>query len=106
MSQRTTIPDLSVKQTTLPTVTAPSYPAGWPFVTPARAQELADMPYKAYLQTIEWKKRASLTKATAGNRYQLCNRSATLHTHHRTYDRCSKELPGDLIAPYDSCHST
>lgn len=78
---------------------------GWPTVTAARARELAAMPYQEYLQTIEWKMRASSTKIAAGGRCRLCNRGARLEAHHRTYERRGNELPRDLIALCDTCHA-
>lgn len=78
---------------------------GWPTVTATRARELATMPYQEYLQTIEWKMRASSTKIAAGGRCQLCNRGARLEAHHRTYERRGNERPGDLIALCDTCHA-
>jgi hypothetical protein len=74
-------------------------------VTTARARELAAIPYPEYLESPEWQARRRLALRKAGHACQVCNRSRTLHVHHRTYERRGAELAGDLIVLCDECHA-
>lgn len=63
--------------------------------------------YKSYLQSPEWKTRATAAKERAGYRCQLCNRSSkqvTLNVHHRTYAHLGNETPDDLTVLCEDCH--
>lgn len=60
--------------------------------------------YLQYLQSDEWKARSDAAKARAGYRCQLCNSTAKIETHHRTYERLGHEDDADLIVLCDDCH--
>jgi hypothetical protein len=62
--------------------------------------------YRAYINSPEWKARASYYKALAGNRCRVCNTDTeTLDAHHRTYERLGQELDSDITVLCRSCHS-
>jgi hypothetical protein len=82
-----------------------SAPGGAVTVTAGRGRELAAMPYQDYLQTPEWQERRKAALRQAGSRCQVCNRSRTLHVHHRTYERRGTEMPADLTVLCDECHA-
>lgn len=69
-----------------------------------REAELASMPYEAYLRSPEWQARRRAALARAGHRCQVCNATAQLQVHHRTYERRGREEPGDLTVLCDGCH--
>jgi len=71
----------------------------------SRRRELATMPYRDYLQSPEWQERRRRMLKSAGYRCQLCNASAQLHVHHRTYERRGSEYNGDLIVLCAGCHA-
>ena len=82
--------------------------AGWEAAAALRRERerlLATMPYRAYLRTEERQARRLAALKRAGHRRQVCNRSRTLHVHHRTYERCGVELARDLIVLCDQCHA-
>jgi hypothetical protein len=60
--------------------------------------------YQRYLESPEWHVLRRVAISLARHRCQLCNASALLHVHHRTYERVGGELPCDLIALCDDCH--
>jgi hypothetical protein len=60
--------------------------------------------YEIYLQSPEWKAKASALKKENPN-CSICNRKGTLHTHHRTYVRCGKEDKFDLVVLCADCHA-
>lgn len=63
--------------------------------------------YHEYIQSDEWKIKASAAKQNAGWRCQVCNKShheAQLDAHHRTYERLGHELPGDITVLCRDCH--
>lgn len=66
---------------------------------------LQRMPYSEYLQTDHWKALRVQALAAAEYRCQVCNDTAALTVHHRTYERRGFELLSDLIALCRSCHS-
>jgi len=59
--------------------------------------------YDEYLQSEEWKNKASSYKKNNPN-CGICNRTGILHVHHRTYVRCGKEEVMDLIVLCSECH--
>lgn len=61
--------------------------------------------YTAYLNSKQWKARATKVKQQAGWRCQTCDRQLPLEAHHRTYDRLGAERAGDLIALCRRCHA-
>jgi len=70
-------------------------------ITPCRVN------YHAYIQSSEWRTKASVAKEAAGWRCQVCNRPSsevTLDAHHRTYERLGHELPGDITVLCRNCH--
>lgn len=63
--------------------------------------------YRAYIQSDEWKARATAAKEAAGWRCQVCNRPSTavvLDAHHRTYERLGHERPDDITVLCRDCH--
>ena len=82
---------------------------GWEldFTEVERAKEGRKQSYKEYLQSPEWRARATAAKTMAGWRCQVCNKPgdySTLNAHHRTYERVRNELPEDLIVLCGDCH--
>jgi len=72
-----------------------------------RLNSLRSMPYKEYLQTIEWKERRKKHLKSSGYRCQVCNSpEKPLDVHHRTYERRGQEYYKDLIVLCRSCHGT
>lgn len=76
----------------------------FPFVPAGRGEELAKMAYPDYLLTPEWQQRRTIMLDRAGRRCQVCNRSESLHVHHRTYERRGVEEIADLIVLCEDCH--
>lgn len=74
--------------------------------SPDRLAELRAMPYAAYLQTPEWKKKRARALLIAGYRCQICNVSGLLNVHHRTYERLGCEWLTDLLVLCQPCHET
>lgn len=70
-----------------------------------RENDLRTMSYKQYLLTPEWQERRKAALKRAGYKCQVCNRSRTLHVHHRTYERRGVELARDLVVLCDECHA-
>lgn len=63
--------------------------------------------YYEYIKSQEWKEKAEESKARAGNRCQVCNRSRAevqLDAHHRTYERLGNERPEDITVLCRECH--
>ena len=63
--------------------------------------------YRAYIQSDEWKAKATAAKEAAGWRCQVCNRPSsviTLNAHHRTYERLGHERPDDITVLCRDCH--
>lgn len=69
-----------------------------------RVKELRAMPYREYLRTPEWKRRAEQAKRAAGFRCQTCASAGRLHVHHRTYARRGEEWNKDLTVLCAECH--
>jgi 5-methylcytosine-specific restriction endonuclease McrA len=66
-----------------------------------------ELKYREYLNSAEWKAKATAAKIRAGWRCQICNRKGnekTLHAHHRTYERLGKELNSDITVLCNRCH--
>jgi 5-methylcytosine-specific restriction endonuclease McrA len=74
-------------------------------VPPARAHELAQMPYLAYLDSPEWQARRKAKLIEAGHRCVVCNSPNRLEVHHRTYQRRGNEDRTDLTVLCRRCHS-
>lgn len=73
-------------------------------INPESVGFLQQMPYAEYLQSKHWKHTRTAAIERAGGACQLCNRTAQLHVHHRTYERLGEELPEDLTVLCKSCH--
>jgi len=58
-----------------------------------------------YLRSHAWKVTREAALRHAGNRCQVCNGSAHLHVHHRTYERLGREHPSDLTVLCRKCHA-
>lgn len=68
----------------------------------------SEIDYQYYINTPEWKQKATEAKEYAGWHCQLCNREGdktTLHAHHRTYERLGNELPEDITVLCNKCHA-
>ena len=64
--------------------------------------------YQEYINSDEWKKKASEAKKRANWRCQICNKHQSkipLHTHHRTYENLGNEKPEDLTVLCEDCHA-
>jgi len=72
----------------------------------AISDHIKEMDYQAFLATPYWKAIAAHTKYRAGYRCQLCNYSANLATHHRSYHIHGREHAhlNDLIVLCNNCH--
>ena len=63
--------------------------------------------YYTYIQSDEWKAKATAAKEAAGWRCQICNRPSSavqLEAHHRTYERLGHERPDDITVLCRDCH--
>lgn len=71
--------------------------------TITRSQEL----YSHHLNSDYWEKVASMVKARAKNRCQICNSDQNLHAHHRTYANRGREMDhlDDLTCLCGQCHA-
>ena len=68
----------------------------------------AQIDYRAYIQSPEWKIKATDAKERAGWRCQICNHhkgDVVLDAHHRTYERLGNERPEDITVLCRNCHS-
>lgn len=65
---------------------------------PERIHALRRLPYRAYLQTPEWKRRRNRALARASWRCEQpgCTSTESLEVHHRRYDRLGAEPDEDL----------
>lgn len=70
-----------------------------------RAIELKRMPYKEYLQTPEWKARASSARQRFGFKCAFCSSGVRLDVHHRTYARRGWEKEDDILPLCRDCHA-
>jgi len=70
------------------------------------ASILKRLSYEAFLQTAYWFAVASVAKANAGMRCQVCNQTQGIQVHHRTYDTHGYEHLNmfDLTVLCDRCH--
>lgn len=68
-------------------------------------QRLAGLPYGVYLKTAHWLNVRKAALERAGGRCSLCNVSAGLEVHHRTYSRRGAERPADVVVLCGSCHT-
>ena len=68
-------------------------------------EELRAMPYGEYLETDYWKAKRHYAKNAAGWRCLICNASADLVVHHRTYERIGDEHLKDLVVLCRECHA-
>lgn len=66
--------------------------------------ELATMPYSAYLRTTYWEEKRKQALDRARHRCQTCNSMDDLQVHHRTYERRGHERPDDLTVLCRTCH--
>lgn len=62
--------------------------------------------YREYIQSPEWRIKATGCKERYGNRCAVCNAKGGLDAHHRTYERLGDEDPSDLIALCRECHDS
>lgn len=67
---------------------------------------LRSMPYKDYLQTDHWRGLRKRALDRAKHRCQVCNQSARLEVHHRTYKNRGAESLADLVVLCERCHET
>jgi len=63
------------------------------------------LPYADYLRTYHWQCVRDRAHANAGFACELCNATARLHVHHRTYGRRGFEWDGDVIVLCQGCHA-
>lgn len=75
------------------------------FAQTLRKRLLARMPYAEYLCTPDWIERRNRKLKQANHRCELCNSTASLQVHHKTYARRGDELDSDLIVLCDVCHA-
>lgn len=72
----------------------------------ARAKLYRAMPYPEYLKTEHWQTLREKALTRADHRCQVCNAQiASLHVHHRTYERRGRESLRDLIVLCSDCHA-
>jgi hypothetical protein len=73
-----------------------------------RIAKLRALPYADYLKSTHWERIRERAIARSLGRCQLCNalptERASLHVHHRTYERVGAEYLEDLIALCEACH--
>jgi hypothetical protein len=63
--------------------------------------------YNQYINSDEWRAKATAAKERASWRCQVCNRSkeeVTLDAHHRTYERLGFEYEADITVLCRGCH--
>jgi len=61
--------------------------------------------YHEYIKSAQWRNISALVKKLAGYKCQRCGfASATLHAHHKTYERFGKERLTDLECVCERCH--
>jgi HNH endonuclease len=86
----------------------------WQDYSPALVRFLEDedalaafkrIPYSAYLASPEWAEQRRRALVRANGACQTCERTDSLETHHRTYERRGDEQPNDLIVLCVSCHT-
>lgn len=70
-----------------------------------RIEYLQSLPYSEYLKTDHWQQLRTRMLRYAKYRCQLCNKQATLHVHHRTYENLGNEEYKDLIVLCAHCHA-
>lgn len=63
------------------------------------------IPYKEYIESVQWKARRQEHLVRVGFRCQVCNAGNTiLNVHHGTYERIGDERYEDLIVLCKDCH--
>jgi HNH endonuclease len=62
------------------------------------------MSYEDYICSVEWRMKATDAKRRAGWMCALCEETAELEVHHRTYRRLGREHPDDLVVLCGRCH--
>ena len=63
--------------------------------------------YYKYIQSPEWKQKATEVKERAGWKCQLCNKEGSngdLHAHHNNYKNLGNETEQDIIVLCAACH--
>lgn len=60
--------------------------------------------YIEYLQSHRWAAKREVILTFWNNACAICNQTANLQVHHRTYDRVGNELLTDLICLCADCH--
>jgi len=58
-----------------------------------------------YYSTPEWRARRDECLQRHGNRCAFCNGKERVQAHHRTYARMGRELPHDVVAVCEECHT-
>lgn len=66
--------------------------------------ELANMPYKEYLQTIYWDAVKKKMHETIGYKCEMCGLEENIHVHHFHYANRGKETLNDLACLCEDCH--
>lgn len=79
--------------------------AWWPEFDDDRLEQLAAMPYRAYLTSPEWAERREAIRDRAHYRCESCGGTHRLQVHHTTYERRGYEWPSDLKLLCDPCHT-
>ncbi len=76
-------------------------------VTTVRLHELATMPYREYLKTLEWQHTRLAALRRAEHRCQLdaSHDRGRLDVHHSSYERRGAELVSDLVVLCADCHA-
>jgi hypothetical protein len=77
-------------------------------LTAQDCQQLATMPYPAFLHTPYWRTVRRYVVYKAGGRCQLCPATTALQVHHRTYAHRGQEYQylEDLVVLCETCHAT
>ena len=60
--------------------------------------------YHEYINSYQWREKATMAKENAGQRCQVCNGDDRLEAHHRTYERLGFEEKGDITVLCRDCH--
>ena len=60
--------------------------------------------YAEYLKTEHWKAVRGWAMSLAGNKCQVCGRTARLNVHHNNYYHLHHESPRDVVVLCEDCH--